>query len=215
MMSSPKTGLAKKLALAVSITSILAFLFIYPRQVELIILFARFELITDYIWLLAPVAGVLVVIVGEHLALKRYPDANRPTSAFGRWLRLSRWSPVIALLLVVFAGMYVRLQYRIFSELYYQERALDAVRNRKMLQARLTCQEYVRLYPQRSETGALPDKVCTSILEFTTEASALEDYVSRQKANLREVNGVVLPAAPAAKEETLRIVKCFTTDAAQ
>jgi hypothetical protein len=59
-----------------------------------------------------------------------------------------------------------------------------------------------------------------SILDFTSEASALGEYVSRQKANLREVNGVVLPAAPAAREETLReetlrIVKCFTTDAGE
>jgi hypothetical protein len=39
-----------------------------------------------------------------------------------------------------------------------------------------------------------------SILDFTTEASALAEYVSRQKANLREVNGVVLPAGRPCRE---------------
>jgi hypothetical protein len=214
-MSSRKVRLTQQVALAASVVSIMTFLFLYPRQVELIFLFARFELLTDYLWLLAAVLCVLILIFGEGFVLKWYHKANRPIPNLVKSKLRSKWGVALIVCALIFGGAYVRLQYQIFSKLYYQERALDAVQKRKMLQARLICEEYVHLYPERSQTGKSPDRVCGAILDFEGDASALGDYVSKQKPNLREVDGVVLPTAPAAKEETLRILKSFTTDADQ
>jgi hypothetical protein len=102
---------------------------------------------------------------------------------------------------------YVMIQYRVFSEVSYPDAAMKAWRKKDVLSARETCEQYVALYPQRGASAAVPDTVCTPILESTVMLINLRTYVARQHNQAsRHVDGIALGAVPELQQEFLAVL---------
>lgn len=114
------------------------------------------------------------------------------------------WIPAafLAIIAVCFVP-YTAERYRLFSEASYQERAIHALEAGNIKKAMDLCQRYLDLYPQRRRNGAVPDRICLAIVDFTKAMGRLHDFVQEQRPEDERFGKILVPSCEGAREEAL------------
>jgi hypothetical protein len=191
-----------------TVIPILGFLLASRRDVVIAGAFMQFELSTRP-WLYG---GFVVLVAGTYLALVRTAQARLGTRAV-RWelrrFRSTRW-PVVAMVAVAIGWVgarYLGIRYRYFAEIHHQIRAIDALEAGALPDVWALCEDYLWIYPQRAESGAIPDPVCLPLLEGRDRLIALRDYIASVRPVSERIDGVLLPADTVARNATVRALE--------
>lgn len=144
------------------------------REASIIRAFVRHDGVT-LLTLLA-----LAVTAGVLMAVRFY----RPVSSGRLGLALGCRGvlggvPLLVLTLLglgLMVGLFT-VRYRVFSQTWFQNRAIAQVGSRKMADATRTCSRYLELYPQRRPGRMLADPICVDILGDFQKVRRLAEYI--------------------------------------
>lgn len=84
---------------------------------------------------------------------------------------------VLAVLGLALLGVVLKVRYAVFSQTWFQNRAITEVRAGRMADATRTCSRYLQLYPQRRPGRMLADPICVDILGDFGNVRRLAKYI--------------------------------------
>lgn len=106
--------------------------------------------------------------------------------------RPSSWAiTCIVYIMVISLVPYYFIQYRIYSETNFQILTIGMLEKGDTRNARLLCERYLSLYPQRRSGGSIPDPICVPLLLTFKKFEIIDDYlksVSISSISKRELN---------------------------
>jgi len=173
--------------LGVVLVPILVLLLTYRRESSVALAFASY-ILGVYRWHFLFMA-ILAIFVAW--SLWHYP-AIRFFLRSSRYV-IARYGVIVVILLgcsLLSLWKLMGIEYRIFSEVWYQERALQKLRSDDVLGARLICERYVQLFPQRKSDGGMPDPVCVPLHKFTASMASLKEYIDGQHPTASVIDGM-------------------------
>jgi len=88
---------------------------------------------------------------------------------------------------------YMHMRYRIYSESAYQRSAVKRLESGDLRGARLLCERYLDLYPQRRADGRLPDPVCVPLLDLFGKMSRIDSYLRDLESEASVLDGLPVP----------------------
>jgi hypothetical protein len=192
------------------IVPLTAFLLANRRMLHIMWAFARSEVISHSFVL---VGGVMIILTlqASRLVAARFGLLILPVNRVLRQLPGSMRIVVAAaaVVLVVASYEYEALSYRVFSEVSYPQRALRDLRAGRLLDARETCEEYLRLYPQRRRGGSKPDRTCVPILSFTAGAAQLQSAIASTTPRPGAIDTMLLRVDWQARRESAQLLATF------
>lgn len=157
-------------------TGTVAYVARHRRETGIIMLFFRTDRVTQVV-----LAAVALIVAG--LLVVRY---RGPANPLGFALALGSRSFLRGIPLAVLAvaglwllGSFVRVRYELFSQTWFQERAIDRALEGDVARAARICYRYLDLYPQRQAGRALPDPVCLGITGDVRKVRQLFDFIRR------------------------------------
>jgi hypothetical protein len=184
----------------VSLVPILVLLLTYRRECSVMLAFASYILdvyrysLTFFIFM----AMASLVFFWQYPAVRLFVRN-------GGYIAARFW--IVAALLVACSILSLwrlgKVEYRIFSEVWYQERALKKLDGDDILGARLICERYVQLFPQRRSDGGMPDPVCVPLYKFTTSMATLKKYIERQHVDSTTIDGLPVGVGWATRRKAL------------
>jgi hypothetical protein len=159
---------------ATIITGVVAYVAKHGRETGIIMLFVR----TDGVTRVALAVAALIVAA---LLVVRYRGPAHPLNfalalgsrSFLRGIPLA----VLAVAGLWLLGSFVRVRYELFSQTWFQERAIDRALEGDVASAARICYRYLDLYPQRQASRALPDPVCLGITGDVRKVKQLYEFI--------------------------------------
>jgi hypothetical protein len=149
-------------------------------------------------------------MAGPGLLFQVFYTTLRQTSNTARILAASAMIPVF-----VICGQYMIVRYKIFSEVHFPATALSSFESGNVTEARHICVRYAELFPRRGPKGNLRDPFCGGLLDFTSTAFSLHEYVRHQRPAVRQEDGISLPIAWEARTRALNVLERWAGSAAR
>jgi hypothetical protein len=155
---------------------VIAYVAKHGRETGIVMLFVRTDWVTQVVLAAAAVIFAALLVV-------RY---RGPAHPLGFALALGARSFLRGIPLVLLAvtglwllGSFVRVRYELFSQTWFQERAIDQALDGDVARAARICYRYLDLYPQRQAGRALPDPVCLGITGDVRKVKQLYEFIRR------------------------------------
>ncbi len=194
---------------AAVLVPLLIFMLGYHRVLHIAMLFAQEELAYH-----APVVLALALIVVATIILRRvvarYGVIVLPLSEVVRGAVTRFFVGIMLVALAILAYEYMALRCRMFSEIRYPQRALSYLRRNDFTNARLTCEEYLQLYPQRRRGSRLADHVCVPLLDFTTAAAKLYATIEAAPPRFARMDQMALRVDWPLRRDSLALLKTLS-----
>ncbi len=150
--------------------------------------FIYFEFSSTFFYLIA--VGIFVLV----FFLKKAKKLRSTTLNFKAIINKNKSETFLLILIsLCILYLYFDYKYKIYSETHHQLLALKNLESGEFRKAKLLCEWYTKIYPQRSIDSLYPDPFCLPVLKDLEKMRIIDKYLKYYQSGVGNIEGYSIP----------------------